>query len=87
MIHLLPTLCAVGPTGDYIDPPTGENLGSLSDINNPYMRRNLEFFWNFESDQYERKEGLGETINFGGDSIPPATDIRPVPPSGLFPAN
>ena len=81
MIHLLPTLCAVGPTGDYIDPPTGENLGNLSDINNP---RNLEFFWNFESDQYERKEGLGETINFGGDPIPLATDIRAVLPSGFF---
>ena len=48
------------------------------------MRRNLEFFWNFESDQYERKEGLGETINFGGDPIPLATDIRAVLPSGFF---
>ena len=68
----------------YRPPPTGENLGNLSDINNPYMRRNLEFFWNFDSDQYERKEGLGETINFGGDPIPLATDIRAVLPSGFF---
>ena len=75
MIHL-PSCAAAGAfQPDYIDPPTGENLGDLADINNPYMRRNHEFQWASTSG----RPSSGR-INFGGDPVPLATNVREVLP-------
>ena len=63
---------------DYIDPFSGQNLGALDNVNNPYLAGNPNFEWNFELETYEPSKTPTNEV------FPPNPSARDVLPLNFF---